>query len=235
MSVVAVGSVHGSPGATTLALDLAALDPEATLVIEADPDGGRLAARLDLALRPGLTELAGSARTNISSDDLWRFAQGAPGVTPVVVAHPAAEQVTSVLRVGGHHIGQALRDVAESTRRHVVLDIGRVRPGSPSLALMAAADHVVVLVENTMEAAVALAHRAALLGAMANVHVVLNRARPYSAREIEAACGRTVWGVVPNATSTTSRRPASRRRRRAVGELHAQLFDASRARHEVTA
>jgi len=40
VAVIAVGSVHGSPGATTLALDLArTLDGE-VLLIEADPDGG---------------------------------------------------------------------------------------------------------------------------------------------------------------------------------------------------
>ena len=57
MTVIAVGSVHGSPGATTLALDLARLCARSpgreVLLIEADPDGGCLAARLDLAVKPG--------------------------------------------------------------------------------------------------------------------------------------------------------------------------------------
>ena len=66
---MAVGSISGSPGATSLAIDLARTCAGATpaLLVEVDPDGGRLAARLDLPLRPGLTELAGAARSCVAS------------------------------------------------------------------------------------------------------------------------------------------------------------------------
>jgi hypothetical protein len=214
MTVLVVGSVHGSPGATRLALNLAALAPDATLVLEADPDGGRLAARLDLAVRPGLLELAGSARAGTSADDLWRFAQGGLGQAPVVVAHPAAEQVGSALRAAGQHIGRALGDLAGGGR-HVVVDVGRLRPGSPAMVLLAAADHVVVVADNSTECAVALAHRAQLLRSVCNPIVVLNRNRPYTNHEVEAACGLRVWGVVP---------AGARRRAKPLALLHAQLF-----------
>ncbi len=214
MTVVMLGSVHGSPGVTRLALDLAAVEPDSTLVLEADPDGGCLAARLDLAVRPGLIELAGSARAGASADDLWRFAQGGPGQAPVVVAHPAPEQVGSALRAAGQHIGRALRDVATGGR-HVVVDVGRLRPGSPAMVLLAAADHVVVVADNSTECAVALAHRSQLLRGVCNPIVVLNRNRPYTDHEIEAACGVRVWGCVP---------AGARRRDKSVALLHPQLF-----------
>ena len=217
MTVVVLGSLHGSPGVTTLALDLAAIAPDSTLVLEADPDGGCMAARLDLAMRPGLVELAGSARAGTSADDLWRFAQGGLGQAPIVVAHPAAEQVGSALRTAGQHIARALRDVAAGGH-HVVVDIGRLRPGSPAMVLLAAADHVVVVADNSTESAVALAHRSQLLAGACNPVVVLNRTRPYAASEVEAACGLRVWGAVP---------AASRRRTKPLFQLHAHLFAAS--------
>lgn len=218
MTVVAVGSVHGSPGATRLALDLASVDPDTTLLLEADPDGGWLAARLDLAVRPGLVELAGSARAGTTADDLWRFAQGGVGEVPIVVAHPAAEQVGSALRAAGEHIARALREISASPR-HVVIDVGRLRPGSPALVLLGAADHVVVVADNSAEHAVALTHRAQLLRNICTPLVVLTRNRPHTPDAIEAASTLRVWGCVPSTSAT-----GSRRRARQIRLLHTHLL-----------
>src|SRR4051794_21329178 len=162
MTVIAIGSVHGSPGVTSLAIDLArvaaAREGSRSVLVEADPDGGRLAARLDLAVRPGLTELAGAARVGIAADDLWRFAQG-HGDVAVVVAHPAAEQVQAALRAAATHIGAALQRLGAT----VIVDVGRLRPGSPSLGLAGIADHLIVVSDNDVEAIVSLTHRAKLL------------------------------------------------------------------------
>ena len=65
MTLVAVGSVAGSPGATRFALGLAAAWPDPSrqrVVVEADPDGGRLGAELGVGAEPGLMALALAAR-----------------------------------------------------------------------------------------------------------------------------------------------------------------------------
>jgi hypothetical protein len=67
---VAVVSVHGSPGTTTVARTLAAAlgrPDRPCLLVEADPDGGVLAARHELRLQPSLTELVGRSGNRGSS------------------------------------------------------------------------------------------------------------------------------------------------------------------------
>ncbi|MEO7398318.1 MAG: hypothetical protein ABIW84_07130 [Ilumatobacteraceae bacterium] len=211
MAVIAVGSLHGAPGTTLLALDLARFCAGETLLIEADPDGGCLAARLDLALKPGLTELAGAARVGIAAEDLWRFAQPIDFDVAVVVAHPAAEQVHAALRAGCAHVGRALAELG----RDVVIDVGRLRPGSPALGFAALADRLLIMSENSVEAVVALTHRAKVLDGLADALVVLTDAKPYGADEIAATGGRCVWGAVPRATG----RRSIRRRSRLLREL----------------
>ena len=216
MTLIAVGSVHGSPGTTTLALDLARLRARPpgsdVLLVEADPDGGCLAARLDLAVKPGLTELAGAARVAISVDDLWTYAQPADEGVAVIVAHPAAEQVQAALRAAVNHIGAALRESAGL----VVVDVGRLRPGSPALALAALADHTLIVSANSVEAVVSLHHRGQLLRSVGDPLVVLSAAKPYSTDDVRAACGLEVWGTI----GPDTRRSGPRRRAR---ELHRLL------------
>ncbi len=197
MAIIAIGSLHGSPGATTLAVELVRSCGADALLIEADPDGGCLAARLDLAIKPGLTELAGAARVGVRAEDLWRFAQRSVCGVAVVVAHPASEQVHAALRAAASNIGAAASALS-SLGHHIVIDIGRIRSGSPALGLAAAADHVLVLIDNSAEAVVTVTHRTQLLSGFSAVAVVLSDAKPYTADEIEAASGQAVWGVVPH-------------------------------------
>ncbi len=218
MAVIAVGSVHGSPGATLLALDVARFCEGETLLIEADPDGGCLAARLDLALKPGLTEMAGAARVGIAADDLWRYAQPTDHGVAIVVAHPAAEQVQASLRAAVNHVGSSL----SSLGRHVVIDIGRVRPGSPALGFAALADRLLIASDNSAEAVVSLTHRAQLLHGLADAMVVLSVGKPYSVDEIASASGQQVWGVLP---AIRGRRNV-RRRSRALSDLVAVCLSA---------
>ncbi len=220
MAVIVVGSVHGSPGATTLAFDLARQAGPGALLIEADPDGGVLAARLELALKPGLMELAGAARTGIEADDLWKFAQLSSTNVAVVAGHPAAEQTSAALRAAIIHISSAAA-LLDTT---VVIDIGRLRPGSPSLGASASADHTLIVSDNSVEAIVSLTHRAQLLNGCAAPMVVLNQDGPYTPEEIASASHQCVWGVVPPARS----RRDERQRASAIGEL-VVAFSAGRA------
>lgn len=211
MTVIAVGSLRGAPGATLLALDLARFCDGESLLIEADPDGGCLAARLDLALRPGLTELAGAARVGIAATDLWRFAQPSDHGVAIIVGHPAAEPVQAALRAAVNHVGSSLGALG----RHVIIDVGRIRPGSPALGFAALADRLLIVSENSAEAVVSLTHRAQLLNGLAATTIVLTAGKPYGMDEIAATTGHAVWGVVPPAHG----RRATRRRAAALRDL----------------
>ncbi len=213
MTVIAVGTVCGSAGASTLALDIARRCGEGSLLIEVDPDGGSLAARLDLTIRPGLTELAGAARMGIEFDDVWRYAQASSCGVAVVVAHPAAEQTSAALRAAARHICDAI--ASPDATLTVVLDVGRLRPGSPALGVASCADYTIIVSHNSVEAVVSLSHRNQLLSSCPRPVVVLNQSRPYSIADVAAASGQQVWGVVPHART----RREQRQRQHAVGEL----------------
>ncbi len=197
MTVIVVSSVHGSPGTTSLAFDLTSAFVDRAILIEADPDGGSLAARFDLALKPGLMELAGAARAGLEPADLWNYAQSATGGVAVVVAHPAAEQTSSALRAAGAQIASA----AARFEGLVVIDIGRLRPGSPALSALSPSAHTLIVTENSVEAVVSLANRTQLIGGCPSPMVILNGAAPYGSADIAAVTQQRVWGVVPRAHS----------------------------------
>jgi len=98
MTVVAVGSVSGSPGATRFVLGLAAAWPDparARVVVEADPDGGRLGAELGVGVEPGLMALALAARSGgLSATDLVTGGAATVGDWSVIPAPPSSEQAT---------------------------------------------------------------------------------------------------------------------------------------------
>ena len=67
MTSVAIASVADAPGATTLAVGLVSTWPitsEPAVLVEADPDGGRLGSRLGVGVEPGLMSLALASRTS---------------------------------------------------------------------------------------------------------------------------------------------------------------------------
>jgi hypothetical protein len=209
MALFVLGSVRGAPGATSGAVSLAIAWRRATgrdvLLVEADPDGGVLAARHGVSCTPSLTELSGAARLGLDGEHVWHFAQRLPGTgVPAVVAHPAAEQTQAAMRTAAPHLGRAL---AALPGHDVLADIGRIRPGSPSLPLAERATAVVVFLRPTVEDAVALAHRALLLRSMGEVRAVLTDAGPYGATEIARSTAIPVAGHL--------RPEPARRRRRA--------------------
>ena len=100
MSLIAVGSARAAPGATTLALALAATWPQQRqmMIWEADPDGGVLAARYGLGDQPGLSTIAATVRQDrLSREQLWHHTQQLPGGTPIVVGGESADQAHVVL------------------------------------------------------------------------------------------------------------------------------------------
>lgn len=222
MTVIALGSVSGSPGTTSLVLALASVWPRRVLVVEADPDGGRLAARCDLAARPGLTELAAATRGGSSvTPDVWRCAQTTTDGIDVVVAHPAAETVASALRAGAGPIGQVLSALGVAVSHEVddagvdvLLDVGRLRPSSPAIPLVERADRRIVVTGTRFEDAVVLVHRADLLDALGGVDLVVCAGGDHTSRELAAATGRTVLSSRPGRRSARQGRLIRRREER---------------------
>jgi hypothetical protein len=181
---------------TTAALTLGAVWPRPgrqPLLVEADPDGGVLAARYELAAHPNLTELAGRTRAGLRPTDAWDHAQMLPGGLGVVVAHPSAEQTHAALRTGAARIGEHLAQLGQTD---VLLDAGRLSPSSPALALLAAASLVLVLVRPQLDELRALSQRLPALRETADVRIVLVGQRPYGSAEVAANLGVEVIGVL---------------------------------------
>ncbi len=163
------------------------------LVVEADPDGGVLAARYGLGAHPNLTELAGRTRSGLRPTDVWDHAQVLPGGLGVVVAHPSADQTHAALRTGAARIGDHLSRV-EGT--DVLVDGGRFSPSSPALDLLPWASLIMVVLRPRLEEISALAQRLPALQELGEVGVVLVGKRPYGPSEVAANLGAEVLGVL---------------------------------------
>jgi MinD-like ATPase involved in chromosome partitioning or flagellar assembly len=193
--MIAVGSLRGSPGATTLAVALAAArtDSERTaLVVEADPDGGVMAARFGLGHRPCLTDLAVRARGAVDPDEIWEYVQLLRSRVPVLVGHPSSDQSHATLRTGAARLAPIFDGLSD---HDVIVDVGRLRPGSPAQALVEAAVLVVIVVRSRLEDIDGARPR---LAGVERGGVVLVGHRPYGADEVAEALGLPVLGIVPH-------------------------------------
>ena len=140
--MIVVGSVSGAPGASTVALGMAGLWPDRpALLVEADPAGGVLAARFGLREDPGTGSLAAAARHGHRVENAGPFVQHLPLYFPVVPAPGGAERAAGTVAVLAAHPDTALAGLAPM----VIVDVGRLYPGSPALNLVRAAAAVVLV------------------------------------------------------------------------------------------
>ncbi len=203
MAVIAITSVRGAPGVTTLAVELVRRWPGAPpTMIEADPDGGCLAAREGLRTSPGLAELAAAARTAFSVEALDEVAQPLPPRGTCVVAPASPDHVELALRAGAATVAAAL---AGAHARTTIVDAGRLRPASPSFPFVTAADVVLVMVSPALDALAGLRHRAPLLAELP-VGVVLSSTSPYDPTEIAQETGFDVIATLPRSHDRRTRR-----------------------------
>jgi hypothetical protein len=186
--LVAVGSLKGSPGVTTLVVVLAAVWPGGpATVLEADCAGGDLGGRCWLPDTPGLASLATGARAGscLIAEHIARLRCG----VPVVVA-PASRQAATI----------AVGLLAESDPRTwasdqaVIADVGRLDPGLPSSAL-AWTSSVLLIVSGGDEASLLRLADADLPRERA--HLVLVGGCAYPVEDVAAAVGLPVAGQVP--------------------------------------
>ena len=241
MAVVVFTSVHGAPGVTTLAVAVAhhwaAVTSRDAVLVEADVDGGVIAARHQLGLVPGLTELAGTARLGIDADDIVGRAQRFASGVAVIPAHPSSDRTQAALRAAAGHLARAF---AALPQHDVLIDAGRVRPGSPVLALLETASRIVIVVRPDAEGLVVAMSRIEFLRQIAPLDVVVVGTKPYCPGEIAAALDVTNVTVIPADADAVQRDPAASVRSRgkswpaAVRALTKHLAGASGATREPT-
>ena len=160
MSIIVTGTTGGLTDLGTISLHLATMWPTPVTVIEADPDGGRLAARHNWELRPGLAELAAHVRTPATSTlDPQSLRRTYRNDVSVVVAPPSAEQVIAALSIIAPHT----RTLDQVLGTDVIINVGRVRPNTPASEIMRAANTRLLISRTDLDDVVALVHRQPLL------------------------------------------------------------------------
>lgn len=165
--MLTVYSAHGSPGASTTAMYLAAhwaSTGTEVLLIEADPGGGSLSHHLGIQFTPGAASFVASGLP-VRGGNLIEHSQDVLFNNLHVM--PATSSPTGAREIARCWEGQAgeLREVAE-TEMAVIIDAGRITADSASAALSAHAAGVVVVARGD-SSATTLQHLGALLSAEA--------------------------------------------------------------------
>lgn len=198
MTTIAVCSVKHAPGATTLALALATAwaaggDADAVL-IEADPAGGDLAARLAVPFDPGLASLAASVRHAGAELRLAEHVRPLPcGGRAVLAPSAPDEAAVAVAAVADRLAAEA------GSRQASVVDCGRWHGSSGASALIAHADHVLVVVPADLAGLDHLMARIDAIESLAGRRLALALAAsgPYRPDDVEAITGVPVVATVP--------------------------------------
>jgi MinD-like ATPase involved in chromosome partitioning or flagellar assembly len=160
MTIVSICSSKGSPGVTTLACAIAATWPEnrRILVAECDPSGGDLAARFGLSSKLGMTSLVLESRRSAASavpsvePHLQRL-HGGLEVLVGAVGASAARMVDDELPGLVGWLKQFASDLERTSDvTDLIVDCGRIQPGAlGQVAVMAASDHVLLMIRPTVE------------------------------------------------------------------------------------
>jgi len=223
--LIALCSVHGSPGVTTLAVALAAHWPDSAhtrrLIAEVDPAGGDLAARFRLPVTPGLASLAAAARRHHRPEVVWDHTHELPGGVRVLAAPPGSGHARAALHTLAMAQPQLLPAAAREPGVIVLADCGRVDPGTLAEPIARHAD-ALVLVSGTRGED--LAHTAARLTELARWTPrpgLLLTGDGYPTAEVERELGVPTIGRLPHdpaaAATLTGHRPPHTRRRRPGG------------------
>jgi hypothetical protein len=208
MTTLALASVKGSPGVTTAALALASWWPNPVVIVEADPAGGDLAARLGLPEEPGLVGLAASLRRNSrgrspDAASVESYLQAAPVQTAsepamLLTAPAGGRQATAALSLLSEHPPLPMPGGAD-----LLLDLGRRVPTDPvdqsaPLPLMDPGDRIIWISRPQLAD---LAHLAAAVDHRRRTNppplVILNGSGPYPAAEVATALGVAILGTLP--------------------------------------
>lgn len=192
MTLLAVASTRGAPGATTLACLLAWAWPGSSrrYILEADPSGGVLAARwhenAELTWEPGALELS-ALRGGIGGSELDACSQYLTDSVSVIPARPLGRQVEAALANLGVSGAQAL---AGQDARLVVADLGRLITPNSTLPLARTAAITLVVFRPCLEQVQTVLNTASDLHAEGvRVGLVGVGAQPYRAVEVAERAG----------------------------------------------
>lgn len=191
MSSIAFGSIR-SCGVTTLAAGLAGVQPARRRLAELDPAGGVMAAAAGRAAEPGLVSLAAAARREPDPGLLDEHCQELLGGVSVLCGPPSAEQARSALSM----LTPVLDRLGELDGC-LLLDCGRLDPGSPALPVFAAATLALLVVRPRLADLHAAAEWLRAPGRPRQAGLVLVGSGPYAQGEISEALGIGVVGEVP--------------------------------------
>lgn len=201
--LITVGSIK-SGASTTTALALGATWPTdaAVVVVEADPSGGDVAAVFGLEREPDLMSLSAAARARHDVEVLSAHAQALPGGLRVVAAPPGAEQATGAVSVLARDTAPLWAAAARAEDLVVIVDVGRLDPGSPAHALVAAADAAVLVARPSLVEAHSLGKRLdGLIGAAqasdTRLHLVLH-GEGYPAEQVSDSLAFAVTAHLPH-------------------------------------
>jgi hypothetical protein len=204
MSVIAFASAKGSPGVTTAVAALTATwpRPRRLLVAELDPAGGDLAVWFDLPAEPGLVTLAAAGRRELEPAVVLAHTQMLPSAAPdrhpdehrrLLAGPPAAEQAHAALYALRGRLAPALWRLDQAD---VLVDCGRMDPGSPALDVFEHADLVVAVTRPEVAAVHHLGTRLRALNPPL-VSVLTVGDRPYTPQEVAKAVGADAIGALP--------------------------------------
>ena len=192
MGVVALGCVR-SCGVTTLAAALAATWPEGrrVLLVELDPAGGTLAAVSGWPSEPGIVSLAAAVRRRPDPEAVWGHCQHLPGGAAVLAGPASPEQARSALALVAGVIGRLGELGAD-----VLVDCGRLDPGSPVFTTFTGADQSVLAARPSLGDLHVLATRLEA-HQPERYELVLVGDGPYPPAEVADALSVPVLGTLP--------------------------------------
>lgn len=169
--MIVVGADKGSPGATATSLVLASAWPEPATLVEADPWGGDLALRVRhkgdvLADRETVLSLAAAASAardqhgrapSANHELVQRYAQAVSDQVEVVPGPLVAERAQAVPD------WRALAEALSSAGGPVVVDVGRLGTGSPTMSIAASAQTLVMVCRGHIDSVLRLRERLLML------------------------------------------------------------------------
>ena len=201
MTCVALCSIKGSPGVTTLATLLASTWPDRAVgpivVVEADPAGGDLAGRFGLSGNVGWSSLRSSERRSLDGWSLDSHLQYLPGGLPVLAAGRGSDVPDAddpLCTPLWAPLGER-RDRIES----IVVDLGRLSPVSGGVQTwMARSDRTLVVARGGTADLLHVRERAAWLMDATDGAVGLVTVGPApSAHELHEFTGLELVGRLP--------------------------------------
>lgn len=152
--IVALGSVRGAPGVTSWTMLLAAAWEQDSVergrvVLEADPDGGVLAARYGVGVDPGAITFAASHRRGVGESlEVAEHSRDLGSNVMLIPGTESADRAASMWRDAAPTTASA---IAGNSQFDWFVDCGRFRPESPSLAFTDVAALTILVVGPMIE------------------------------------------------------------------------------------